>query len=130
MKQEPTEAIPGASPQDAVGIRGLQAGEDVNANGFCTPFPFGARRAEVELMSADHGVAGRRWCPTLLGTRDDLEDCYQARVRRDILYRLQVITDPVTQREIISFWLGHDLPELAELGLAAVQVLSPDGVCR
>jgi hypothetical protein len=40
--------------------------------------------------------------------------------QRDLCHRWAAIPDPAAQQAILNFWLGHPVPQLAELGLALV----------
>jgi hypothetical protein len=50
---------------------------------------------------------------------------HAAEALRDLRARWEAITDRTVRAEIVFYWLGHDIPALAELGMAC---LAPDAV--
>jgi hypothetical protein len=83
--------------------------------GFLTGQPFGADSAQVTLTPDDTPTTSP-WKPAYKGS-----PLYKAQIHQDLLLRWHAITDPTAQQEILKFWLGHELPALAELGMAVLQ---------
>jgi hypothetical protein len=115
----------------------IGSGRSLRAQLWCddrpADLPFGARLSHLLLpegvfpLSAPNTrprhspeLAATRWEPRPITSRVGATE----RAHRDLLRRWQAITDPQVQHEIAGFWLGHDLPILADLGLATLQLAS------
>jgi hypothetical protein len=84
-------------------------------NGRTSLFPFGANRAEIR-PTAHLPRARTRWSP--VATEKDRVLDHRGEDTRDLAKRWARIADPTARQEILGFWLGHELPQLADLGLA------------
>jgi hypothetical protein len=87
------------------------------------PIPFGMH-TEM-LLTNDPGREDRmHWVPVnadLLATWGEAQADFTP-AHNDILRRWQAIADPLAQQELMNFWLGHDIPAMAALGLATLRL--------
>jgi hypothetical protein len=80
------------------------------------------------MLPGDRAV-GAQWsllAGQLLRPSARRDEARRALGKADILRRWQAIPDAAVRAEITAFWLGHSLPDLAELGLATLQLTAPE----
>jgi hypothetical protein len=84
---------------------------------WATVVPFGTRMA---FGTRDVRQPPAPWTPRRHAADAPLPDHATPQIHADILTRWETL-DPTSQDVLTRFWLGHELPELAALGMATLQ---------
>jgi hypothetical protein len=90
-------------------------------DGRSAPIPFGCVHALLIKRTGGRPLHTRYWRPQYC-TRSPLwqAGAREARAREDLLRRWRAIPDQDARELIQSFWIGHEHPALAELGMGTL----------